>query len=155
MAESNVINTIGRRKTSVARVYLKAGKGQVTINGRELETYFPVNTLQTIVRQPLVATENLEKYDIKVNVFGGGYKGQAEAVRLGIARALTYKGKVKQLSDNTLEYPDAEKYTEMVDAEDNRKPLKKEGWLTRDPRMVERKKYGRRKARRRFQFSKR
>jgi small subunit ribosomal protein S9 len=127
----DVINTIGRRKTSVARLYMQSGNGKFTINNRDLATYFPVGILQTIVKQPLAIAEADGNYDITVNVDGGGIKGQAEAIRLAIARALV-----------------------EVDAE-NRPPLKKEGFLTRDPRMVERKKYGRRKARRRFQFSKR
>jgi len=126
-----VVNTIGRRKTSVARIYVKAGKGNMEVNNRSLDTYFPSPILQTIVNQPLVLTENVGKFDIKVNVGGGGPSGQAEAVRLAVSRALC-----------------------ELDAE-NRIALKKEGMLTRDPRMVERKKYGRRKARRAFQFSKR
>lgn len=126
-----LINTIGRRKTSVARIYVKPGKGKVEVNDREMSDYFPSPILQTIVKQPLVSTELDNKYDIKVNVVGGGSKGQAEAIRLAIARALC-----------------------KVDNE-YRPTLKKEGYLTRDPRMVERKKYGKRKARRAFQFSKR
>ena len=126
-----VINTIGRRKTSVARVYLQPGKGDITVNNKEMAEYFPVDIMQIIVKQPLQTVEVDGKYDIKVNVDGGGVKGQAEAVRLAISRALC-----------------------EIDNE-NRSPLKKEGFLTRDSRMVERKKYGRRKARRRFQFSKR
>ena len=126
-----VINTIGRRKTSVARVYLQPGKGEITVNNKEMADYFPVDIMQIIVKQPLHTVEAEGKYDIKVNVDGGGVKGQAEAVRLAISRALC-----------------------EVDGE-FRSPLKKEGFLTRDSRMVERKKYGRRKARRRFQFSKR
>ena len=126
-----LINTIGRRKTSVARIYVKPGKGQIEVNDREMADYFPSPILQTIVKQPLVSTEVDNKYDIKVNVVGGGSKGQAEAIRLAISRALC-----------------------KVDGE-NRPVLKKEGFLTRDPRMVERKKYGKRKARRAFQFSKR
>ena len=125
------INTIGRRKTSVARIYVKPGKGKVEVNDREMSDYFPSPILQTIVKQPLVSTEVDNKYDIKVNVAGGGSKGQAEAIRLAIARALC-----------------------KIDNE-YRPTLKKEGYLTRDPRMVERKKYGKRKARRAFQFSKR
>lgn len=125
------INTIGRRKTSVARIYLKPGNGKVEVNDREMGDYFPSPILQTIVKQPLVSTEVDNKFDIKVNVVGGGSKGQAEAIRLAIARALC-----------------------KVDTE-YRPTLKKEGYLTRDPRMVERKKYGKRKARRAFQFSKR
>lgn len=126
-----LINTIGRRKTSVARIYVKSGKGEIKVNDREMADYFPSPILQTIVRQPLVVAEAIDKFDIQVNVGGGGSKGQAEAIRLAIARALC-----------------------EADGE-NRPALKKEGFLTRDPRMVERKKYGRRKARRAFQFSKR
>ncbi len=126
-----VINTIGRRKTSIARLYLKPGKGKIVINKRELGDYFPSEIMQTVVKQPLVLVEEDGKNDVQINVGGGGMKGQAEAIRLAIARALC------EVND---EY---------------RSPLKKEGFLTRDPRMVERKKYGRRKARRRFQFSKR
>jgi len=126
-----VKNTIGRRKSSIARIYLSAGKGAISVNDREFEKYFSTDTLQAIVKQPLVAVSAEGSFDVKVNVKGGGFKGQAEAVRLGIARALV-----------------------EVDAE-NKPSLKKEGFLTRDPRMVERKKYGRRKARRKFQFSKR
>ncbi len=125
------INTVGRRKTSIARLYLKPGKGQITINKRELGDYFPSEIMQTIVKQPLVLVEEEGKNDVQINVIGGGMKGQAEAIRLAISRALCEV------------------------SEDYRSPLKKEGFLTRDPRMVERKKYGRRKARRRFQFSKR
>ena len=126
-----VINKIGRRKTSVARLYLSSGKGTISINGRTLEDYFPSDIHKIIIKQPLVLVESDGKYDIKVNVNGGGFKGQAEAIRLAVSRALC-----------------------EIDAE-HRPPLKNEGFLTRDPRMVERKKYGRRKARRRFQFSKR
>ncbi len=126
-----IINTIGRRKTSVARVYLQSGKGTINVNDKELATYFPSEILQTIVKQPIVALDQDGNFDIKVNVDGGGPKGQAEAVRLAISRALV-----------------------ELDGE-NKPTLKKEGFMTRDPRMVERKKYGRRKARRRFQFSKR
>ena len=126
-----ITNTIGRRKTSVARIYLQSGKGAITVNDKELAKYFPSEILQTIVKQPLVKLELDGNYDINVNVDGGGPKGQAEAVRLAISRALV-----------------------ELD-EENKPPLKQEGFLTRDPRMVERKKYGRRKARRRFQFSKR
>lgn len=125
------INTLGRRKTSVARIYMTSGKGEIQVNNREFKVYFPSEILQTIVKQPLVKVEQDGNFDIKVNVVGGGSSGQAEAVRLAIARALT-----------------------EVDAE-FRPPLKEEGFLTRDSRMVERKKYGRRKARRKFQFSKR
>jgi small subunit ribosomal protein S9 len=126
-----VINTLGRRKTSVARLYMKPGSGVIMINGRTFENYFPSEVLRLIVCQPLELTKNMANFDLKVNLDGGGIKGQAEALRLAISRALL-----------------------EVDAE-NRKPLKVEGFLTRDPRMVERKKYGRAKARRRFQFSKR
>ena len=126
-----VVSTIGRRKTSVARIYVTAGKGNITVNSKDVKTYFPSDILQTIIKQPLVATENDGSFDIKINVEGGGPSGQAEAIRLAVSRALV-----------------------EVDPE-NKPPLKKEGFLTRDPRMVERKKYGRRKARRRFQFSKR
>lgn len=125
------INTVGRRKTAVARVYMKPGKGEMVVNGKALETYFPTEVLQIILNQPFALTEESGKYDVKVNVRGGGIAGQAEAVRMAISRAL-------------------------VEADtENRPALKKEGFLTRDSRMVERKKYGRRKARRRFQFSKR
>ncbi|MEM1406309.1 MAG: 30S ribosomal protein S9 [Bacteroidota bacterium] len=126
-----VISSIGRRKTSVARIYVSAGKGNITVNSKDVKTYFPSDILQTIIRQPLVATSTEGNFDIKINVEGGGPSGQAEAIRLAVSRALV-----------------------EVDVE-NKPPLKKEGFLTRDPRMVERKKYGRRKARRRFQFSKR
>lgn len=126
-----VVNTIGRRKTSVARLYMQAGNGDIKVNGEELKTYFPSDVLQIIVKQPLTLVEQDGNFDLKVNVDGGGPKGQAEAIRLAISRALC-----------------------EVDAE-HRPPLKKEGFLTRDPRMVERKKYGKRKARRAFQFSKR
>lgn len=127
----DIVNTIGRRKTSVARIYMTQGKGQIQINNRDLDDYFPSPILQTIVKQPLVTVSEEGAYDVKINVDGGGFKGQAEAIRLAIARALCEVNEV------------------------NRPALKKEGFLTRDPRMVERKKYGRRKARRRFQFSKR
>lgn len=126
-----IVNTIGRRKTAVARIYLSEGKGNITVNKRELNDYFPTTTLQYIVMQPLNKLNVAEKYDIKVNLDGGGPKGQAEAVRLAISRALI-----------------------EIDAE-ARKLLKPEGFLTRDPREVERKKPGQPKARKRFQFSKR
>ena len=126
-----VTNTIGRRKTSVARLYMQGGNGTITVNNKDLKVYFPTEVMQTIVKQPLSLLEEAGNYDLKVNVEGGGIRGQAEAIRLAISRALVE-------NDN-----------------ENRSPLKKEGFLTRDPRMVERKKYGRRKARRRFQFSKR
>ena len=121
----------GRRKKSVARVYMTPGKGKITINKRDIDEYFGLETLKVIVRQPLVATETDAKYDINVNVRGGGYTGQAGAIRHGIARALL-----------------------KVDAE-FRPTLKKAGFLTRDPRMKERKKYGLKAARRAPQFSKR
>ena len=125
------INAVGRRKAAVARVIVKEGTGVITINHRPLETYFPSSILQYIVRQPLATLDVVEKYDIKVNLDGGGYKGQAEALRLAIARALV-----------------------KINPED--KPaLRKEGFMTRDPRAVERKKPGQPKARKRFQFSKR
>lgn len=126
-----VVNKIGRRKTSVARLYLSAGNGNISINGRTLEDYFPSEIHKIIIKQPLVLVDADGKYDIKINVDGGGFKGQAEAIRLAVSRALC-----------------------EID-EENKPVLKKEGFLTRDPRMVERKKYGKRKARRRFQFSKR
>ncbi len=126
-----IVNKIGRRKTSVARLYMESGKGEFNINGKSLESYFPSDVLQIIVKQPLMLVEQNGNFDFKVNVNGGGPKGQAEAIRLAISRALC-----------------------EIDAE-NRSPLKKEGFLTRDPRMLERKKPGRRKARRAFQFSKR
>ncbi len=127
----DVINTVGRRKTSVARVYLKPGKGEIKVNKRDYKEYFPIEVLQTKIQQPLALLESIQEFDIIINVTGGGFTGQAEAIRMGISRALC-------------EY----------NAE-HRPALKKEGFLTRDSRMVERKKYGRRKARRRFQFSKR
>ncbi|MDN5215926.1 30S ribosomal protein S9 [Fulvivirgaceae bacterium BMA12] len=127
----DVVNSIGRRKTSVARIYLKSGNGEIKVNDKTLDSYFPTEILRVVVKQPLTAVESADSFDININVGGGGFKGQAEAVRLAIARAL------------------CEVNPEF------RGPLKSEGFLTRDPRMVERKKYGRRKARRRFQFSKR
>jgi small subunit ribosomal protein S9 len=121
----------GRRKTSMARVRLLPGTGAITINKRPLDEYFPNNVLKMVIKQPLVSVEALEKFDIHVRVEGGGASGQAGAIRHGISRALTeYNGEL-------------------------RKKLKKEGFLTRDPRMKERKKYGQRGARARFQFSKR
>ncbi len=126
-----VTSTLGRRKTAVARLRMEPGKGSIIINGRELKEYFPSEILQIIVNQPFALIDQVGAYDLKVNVDGGGIKGQAEAIRLAISRALT-----------------------EINAE-NRPPLKKEGFLTRDPRMVERKKPGRAKARKRFQFSKR
>ena len=123
--------SIGRRKSSVARIYLTPGKGTITVNNRSFADYFSTDILQTIVKQPLSAISADGNFDVKINVKGGGFKGQAEAVRLAISRALC-----------------------QID-EENRSPLKKEGFLTRDSRMVERKKPGRKKARKKFQFSKR
>lgn len=125
------INTIGRRKSAIARVYLSEGKGQIVVNDRDYKQYFPAETLQYIVMQPLNLLDATDKYDIKVILNGGGPKGQAEALRLGISRALI-----------------------KINEEDKTK-LKAEGFLTRDPRQVERKKPGQPKARKRFQFSKR
>ncbi|MDE6818063.1 MAG: 30S ribosomal protein S9 [Muribaculaceae bacterium] len=124
-------NTVGRRKAAIARVILKEGNGNITINHRPLEVYFPSEILQYIVKQPLLTLGVAEKYDIQVNLDGGGYKGQAEALRLAIARAL---GKVNP---------------------EDKPALRAEGFMTRDPRSVERKKPGQPKARKRFQFSKR
>ncbi len=125
------IHKIGRRKTAVARVYVSEGTGNITVNKRSLDNYFSTPTLKYKVRQPLNLTDNAEAFDIKVNVFGGGVTGQAEAIRLAISRAMV-----------------------ELDPE-NRTILKPEGLLTRDPRMVERKKFGQKKARKKFQFSKR
>ena len=127
----SVVHKIGRRKTAVARVYLSEGSGKVTVNKRDLENYFSTAPLQYKVNQPFELTETVGKYDVKVNVFGGGITGQAEAVRLAISRALC-----------------------EIDTE-FRTSLKPEGLLTRDPRMVERKKFGQKKARKKCQFSKR
>lgn len=126
-----VINTIGRRKRAIARVYLSEGKGQITVNDKDYKEYFPFEQLHYVVDQPLNLLEVKNKYDIKVNLNGGGMKGQAEALRLGIARALV-----------------------KIDAE-NKSKLRAEGFMTRDPRAVERKKPGQPKARKKFQFSKR
>ena len=125
------VNAVGRRKAAVARVIVKEGNGQITINKRALDVYFPSSILQYIVKQPLLTLNAAEKYDIHVNLDGGGYKGQAEALRLAIARALV---KINP---------------------DDKAVLRKHGFMTRDPRVVERKKPGRPKARKRFQFSKR
>jgi small subunit ribosomal protein S9 len=125
------INAIGRRKTAVSRVYLAAGNGNIQVNGKEYKQYFPSEILQIILNQPFASINGVGGYDVKVNVRGGGITGQAEATRMAISRALC-----------------------ELNAE-FRPALKKEGFLTRDSRMVERKKYGRAKARRRFQFSKR
>lgn len=126
-----IINTIGRRKTSVARIYMKPGNGEISVNNRTIETYFPFDLHQIVVKQPLALVGVDGTYDIKINVDGGGIKGQAEAARMAIARALCEIN------------------------EEHRGTLKKEGFLTRDSRMVERKKPGRKKARKKFQFSKR
>lgn len=125
------VNAIGRRKAAVARVYLSEGSGNIIIDKRPLEAYFPSSILQYVVKQPLLTLDAVEKYDIFAHLDGGGYKGQAEALRLAIARALV-----------------------KVNPED-KSALRKEGFITRDPREVERKKPGRPKARKRFQFSKR
>ena len=129
MAE--ITSKIGRRKTAIARISMTPGKGQIKINGRTLTDYFPSEILQIVVNQPFALTNTVGSFDVTANLDGGGIKGQAEALRLAISRAL-------QTQDAEL-----------------RSPLKKEGFLTRDPRMVERKKPGRAKARKRFQFSKR
>ena len=126
-----VINALGRRKNAVARIFLKDGSGKITINKRDLKNYFPLPTLQYIVKQPLEIAESVTKYDIQANIDGGGITGQAEALKLAIARALV-----------------------KINAE-LRPPLKAKGLLRRDPRMVERKKPGQKKARKKFQFSKR
>ena len=126
-----VLNTIGRRKSAVARVYFQEGKGNITINGKDLKVYFPSELMQYVVTQPLQVLNLTGNFDINVNLDGGGVKGQAEALRLGIARALV---------EHNPEYKPA---------------LKAEGFMTRDPREVERKKPGQPKARKRFQFSKR
>jgi len=126
-----VVNALGRRKTAVARVYLQDGSGKITINNRDYKDYFPTAILHYVVEQGLQITENLDKYDIKINLKGGGITGQAEAARLGIARALV-----------------------KIDPE-YRPALKAKGLMKRDPRMVERKKPGQPKARKKFQFSKR
>ena len=126
-----VINAVGRRKAAVARIYVTDGRGKITINKRDLEVYFPQQRLQFVVKQPLEKLNAADKYDIKVNLNGGGFTGQAEALRLAIARALV-----------------------EINPED-KAALKKEGFMTRDAREVERKKPGQPKARKRFQFSKR
>jgi small subunit ribosomal protein S9 len=126
-----VINALGRRKAAIARVYVKEGSGKIIINKRELESYFPSPLLQYVVKQPLNKIGVAEQYDITINLGGGGFKGQSEAARLGIARALV-----------------------KINPE-NKPALRSEGFMTRDPREVERKKPGRPKARKRFQFSKR
>ena len=126
-----VVNTIGRRKTAVARVYLSKGKGKITVNNKEAKEVFPIDVLQSKLVQPFVLTDTVGKYNVSVNVSGGGINGQVEAIRLGISRALV-----------------------EVSAE-NRAALKVDGLMYRDPRMVERKKPGQPKARKKFQFSKR
>ena len=127
----DVLNALGRRKKAIARVYLTEGKGEITINNRDWKEYFPTSILQYVVQQPFILTNNESKYDLKVNLDGGGITGQAEALRLAIARALI-----------------------IIDPE-YRPILKANGLLKRDPRMVERKKPGQKKARKKFQFSKR
>ena len=127
----DVISTTGRRKTAIARIYLKEGKGNIVVNKKDYKEYFPIATLQYVIKQPFEITETAGKYDVQVNLDGGGIKGQAEALRLAISKALV-----------------------EIDPE-NRPPLKAKGLMRRDPRMVERKKYGQKKARKKFQFSKR
>ena len=127
----DVVNALGRRKSSIARVYVSEGTGKITINKKDLTEYFPSSILQFVVKHPLQLLEAAEKYDIKANLTGGGFTGQSQALRLAIARALV-----------------------KINPED-KAALRKEGFVTRDPRAVERKKPGRPKARRRFQFSKR
>lgn len=126
-----VVNAIGRRKAAIARIFVREGKGQITINKKDFKKYFPLDQLQYIVMQPLNLLEKADQYDIHVNLDGGGTKGQAEALRLAISRALV-----------------------QIDPE-SKKELRANGFMTRDPRVVERKKPGRPKARKRFQFSKR
>ena len=126
-----VINALGRRKTAVARVYMSKGSGKIVVNKKEMKVMFPIDVLQGKINQPFILTDTVGQFDIKVNVMGGGINGQAEAIRMAVARALC-----------------------KIDIE-HRPALKAKGLLTRDPRMVERKKFGQRKARRRFQFSKR
>ncbi len=126
-----MINALGRRKSAIARIYVTEGTGKITINKRDLTEYFPSPILQYVVKQPLALLDVAEKYDIKVNLCGGGFTGQSQALRLAIARALV-----------------------KINADD-KKALRAEGFMTRDPRAVERKKPGQPKARRRFQFSKR
>ena len=126
-----MVNALGRRKSAVARIFVTEGTGKITINKKDLQDYFPSSILQFVVKQPLAALDVVEKYDIKVNLDGGGYTGQSQALRLAIARALV-----------------------KINADD-KKALRAEGFLTRDAREVERKKPGQPKARRRFQFSKR
>lgn len=127
----DVVNTLGRRKKSIARIYLTKGKGNVTVNGKDFKTYFPTVALQYRITQPFALTDTEGQYDVKANLSGGGVTGQAEALRLAMSRALV-----------------------EIDAE-NKPALKEKGLMTRDPRMVERKKPGQKKARKKFQFSKR
>ena len=127
----DIINALGRRKKAIARIYIQDGKGEIVINNRDWKEYFPTSILQYVVQQPFILTNNESKYDLKVNLDGGGITGQAEALRLAIARALI-----------------------KIDPE-YRPVLKTNGMLKRDPRMVERKKPGQKKARKKFQFSKR
>jgi small subunit ribosomal protein S9 len=126
-----VTSTTGRRKTAIARVYLKEGKGNIVVNKKDYKDYFPIATLQYVVQQPFEITETTGKYDVQVNLDGGGTRGQAEALRLAISKALV------EINP------------------DFRPPLKAKGLMRRDPRMVERKKFGQKKARKKFQFSKR
>jgi len=126
-----LINTLGRRKTSVARIYMKSGSGNITINDKDIKVYFPTVILQNIIKDPFLTTGTENKYDLTVNLKGGGFKGQAEALQLAISRALC---------EINSEYKSA---------------LKAKGYMTRDSRMVERKKFGQPKARKKFQFSKR
>ena len=126
------VNAVGRRKTAVARVYLVKGTGEIKVNHKLLLDYFPVEEISLIVKQPLEKLDIANQYNLNINVTGGGLRGQAEAIRLGVARALC-----------------------KLDLENNRPILKKEGFLTRDARVVERKKYGRKKSRKKFQFTKR
>ncbi len=126
-----IINTTGRRKASVARLYMKAGKGNIVVNGKDYKVYFPQANIQFNIEDPLKTVDSLKSYDIKINVNGGGFKGQAEAIRLALSKAL------------------------VIVNEDNKKSLKEKKYLTRDARVVERKKYGKPKARKSFQFSKR
>ncbi|MFA6923323.1 MAG: 30S ribosomal protein S9 [Bacteroidales bacterium] len=126
-----IISTIGRRKTSVARIFMKEGTGKITVNGKDYKEYFAISILQARIDQPFELTNSTGKFDLKVNLVGGGISGQADALKLAISRALV-----------------------KVNAE-NKPPLKASGLMTRDPRMVERKKPGQKKARKRFQFSKR
>ena len=127
----DTINSLGRRKKSIARLYMTKGKGNIVVNKRDYKDYFPTSVLQGKVNQPFELLECLGQYDLKVNVSGGGVTGQAEAVRLAVSRAL------------------------VKENEENKSPLRQAGLMTRDPRMVERKKFGQKKARKKFQFSKR